>query len=681
MPSAAARPVMAIVTSMDEYQTRVLAAAHDTLAQQGIPLIVHCDGPLDRGARSKLLVAMLREAAPVGIIELNSLRAHEQLELAELLSTLDVPIVHIGNRHAGAASVSGDNAGGMDPLLDHLLDERGARRPALLRGIPHHPDSIAREAAFRRAMQARGLVVDEDLVVTGEFMPEPAYDAMSKLLGRHRDFDAVVALNDMSAVSAVAALNDVGIRVPEDVAVTGFDNDLIASQWPGLTTVDQAFDKQGAVAASLLMDQIVGGVTDQEVVVPSRLIIRGSTAPVGSEPFRDVEEAVRIAIADKEQLAAQDASIALSDALNYCWTVEQVVEVIASHLHRLGVARCFLALHERRHDATDAAGTAARVVTEEARIVLAYRNGERITPPPHPVPSHRLLPPELARELDDGMLVLQPLAVLDRPLGYLLFDQTTGSARVTSLMRTELSRAIDAVLTTRDLKAHAHMLEQVVDRRTRELQAEVVTRQRAERELQRANAVLQRSAMLDGLTQIANRTAFDEQLERHWQAHLLDGRELALLMIDVDEFKLYNDHYGHLPGDEALRTVAECLDQAASGPDDVVCRYGGEEFSMILPGSGETAARAVSERFRGLLAAASIPHATPPVGPLLTASIGIAVGTPRPDRDPSMLLEAADRALYRAKAEGRDRIVISTRYAAPRPPVDSRPGAIPSAAR
>jgi hypothetical protein len=301
------------------------------------------------------------------------------------------------------------------------------------------------------------------------------------------------------------------------------------------------------------------------------------------------DEARRIAVADKQQLAAQDASLALSDALNSCWTVEQVVDVVAAHLHRLGVTRCFLALHDRRLDDHLTDGTATPVISDEARLVLAYRRGEQLPTTDERVASHELLPPALAGELDDGMLVLQPLAVLDRPLGYLLFEQTTGSARVTALMRTELSRAIDAVLTTRDLRAHAQMLERIVDRRTRELQAEIVTRQRTERELQRANAVLQRSAMLDGLTQIANRTAFEQHLERQWIQHGQQRQALALLMVDVDAFKPYNDHYGHLAGDEALRTVAECLDQAVGGPDDLACRYGGEEFCAVLAGGVEAA--------------------------------------------------------------------------------------------
>lgn len=656
--TSSVRPVLAIVVAMDEYQSRILGAAQKVLAERGLPLLVHCDGPLDRGARSSLLVAMLRNVCPVGLIQLNSPRADEQAELAELLRTVDAPVVHVGEQIPGAVCVSGDSAGGMTRLLAHLLDVRGARRPVLVRGVSHHRDSSMREAEFRRVMSERGLPVEEDLVITGEFMPEPTYAAMQELLSRRRDFDSVVALNDLSAVSAVSALESVGLRVPEDVAVCGYDNAPIATRWPGITTVDQELEEQGAAAARLLLEQVDDGGSTREIIVPSRVIVRGSTAPTGQPAIRDLDEVVGIAVADKEQLAMQDAGLALSDALNGCWTMEEVVRTVADHLHRLGIARCFLALHDRRQGGSADAQPETLVDTERARIVLAYRRGERLPLPAEAVSSHDLLPPELADELSSDMLVLQPLAVLDRPLGYLLFEQTTDSTRITALMRTELSRVIDAVLTTRDLRTHAQMLEQVVDRRTRELQAEVVTRQRAERELQRANAVLQRSAMLDGLTQIANRTAFEQHLERHWAAHWRDRRELAMLMVDVDAFKAYNDTYGHLAGDEALRAVADRLDQAVTGPEDLACRYGGEEFSVVLPMSGRTAALAVAERFRSLLEDAAIAHMSSPTGSLLTASIGIAVGDPGSGGRPETLIEAADRALYEAKLQGRDRVVV-----------------------
>src|SRR6185312_12112997 len=132
----------------------------------------------------------------------------------------------------------------------------------------------------------------------------------------------------------------------------------------------------------------------------------------------------------------------------------------------------------------------------------------------------------------------------------------------------DLSRALDTIFSTEELQQHANRLESLVDQRTQQLQL--------------ANAELQRSVIRDGLTGIANRTAFEQQLDA-----LRTGRdEVALLMVDVDAFKAYNDRYGHLVGDQALKAVAGCLEKSVREPDDLACRYGGEEFAVILPRTG-----------------------------------------------------------------------------------------------
>jgi diguanylate cyclase (GGDEF)-like protein len=131
-------------------------------------------------------------------------------------------------------------------------------------------------------------------------------------------------------------------------------------------------------------------------------------------------------------------------------------------------------------------------------------------------------------------------------------------------------------------------------------------------------------------------------------------------MIDVDAFKIYNDCWGHVKGDQALKIVAACLQRAVRDPDDLVCRYGGEEFAVLLPASDAAAGVAVARRFRALLAETAIPHPDSTVAPVVTASIGIAFTTPRNWHNPTSadLVKAADHALYWAKDQGRDQIVV-----------------------
>lgn len=154
----------------------------------------------------------------------------------------------------GTACVQGESIAGTRALLRHVLDERGVRRPVLVRGKEHHPDSVARERVVRHELSVRGLELDEALVLDGDFAPQPTADALFELLARRTDFDAVIALNDQMAVNAISALLVFGLRVPEDVVVTGFDDEAAAANWPGLTTVDQDLEQQGATAAALLLN-------------------------------------------------------------------------------------------------------------------------------------------------------------------------------------------------------------------------------------------------------------------------------------------------------------------------------------------------------------------------------------------------------------------------------------------
>jgi diguanylate cyclase (GGDEF)-like protein len=116
----------------------------------------------------------------------------------------------------------------------------------------------------------------------------------------------------------------------------------------------------------------------------------------------------------------------------------------------------------------------------------------------------------------------------------------------------------------------------------------------------------------------------------------------------------HNDHYGHLAGDQTLRAVADCLSRAVRYPDDLACRYGGEEFVLVLPRTGLDAAQVVADRFRQQLAEAAVPHALSAIADTVTASVGICVARASVDLAPIVLLDAADRALYQAKTRGRD---------------------------
>ena len=186
---------------------------------------------------------------------------------------------------------------------------------------------------------------------------------------------------------------------------------------------------------------------------------------------------------------------------------------------------------------------------------------------------------------------------------------------------------------------------------------DITERKKSEEKLLALQQELEDLSFRDGLTGVNNRRKFDAVLQREWQEARRNVQPLSLLLFDVDFFKNYNDHYGHVEGDECLKRVAQALAGATHRPADFLARYGGEEFVLLLPASDAPAARAVAERCRQAVFKAQIPHAASSVGQLLTVSIGAGTLVPAERDDPVRFLDEVDRRLYRAKHLGRNRLV------------------------
>ena len=191
---------------------------------------------------------------------------------------------------------------------------------------------------------------------------------------------------------------------------------------------------------------------------------------------------------------------------------------------------------------------------------------------------------------------------------------------------------------------------------------DITERKQAEQQLARYRDALEERVRLDPMTQVANRLALGEAMQREWEQARLRGMPLALLMIDVDFFKAYNDHYGHVAGDRCLQRVAQALASAVQRAGELAARYGGEEFAVLLPDSDELRAVAVAHRLREAVRELALEHQASPCGAQVTISVGVACVRPA-DGQPlehaqTTLFQQADEALYRAKQAGRDRVAL-----------------------
>lgn len=175
-------------------------------------------------------------------------------------------------------------------------------------------------------------------------------------------------------------------------------------------------------------------------------------------------------------------------------------------------------------------------------------------------------------------------------------------------------------------------------------------------ELQEANFKLENLTVTDGLTGITNRRGFNQYLEMSWKNSIRSGNPLSLIMADIDYFKAYNDNYGHVQGDECLKKIARTMSYSINRAMDLVGRYGGEEFAVVLPDTDANGAKAVAEKLRKDIEALALLHEHSLAAPYITLSLGIATIIPNQDISIKKFVDDADKALYRAKTSGRNAV-------------------------
>jgi diguanylate cyclase (GGDEF)-like protein/PAS domain S-box-containing protein len=189
---------------------------------------------------------------------------------------------------------------------------------------------------------------------------------------------------------------------------------------------------------------------------------------------------------------------------------------------------------------------------------------------------------------------------------------------------------------------------------------DISERKRIEERVMGLQRELEDLSFRDGLTGVANRRRFDAVLETEWKSAQRTGLPVSMIMFDIDFFKQYNDHYGHVGGDDCLKRVAQTLKTSATRPRDCLARYGGEEFALVLPETDEAGASHVAVRCREALAAERIPHEKSTAASTVTVSIGVGTTVPMDDQ-PVRFIEEVDRCLYRAKQGGRNCVVTASR--------------------
>lgn len=479
---------------------------------------------------------------------------------AEVSARARCPVVSI--RHLGEEfdCVYTDENLALRPLLKHLLEDHGLKRISFLAGYKGHPDSELRLQVYREEMAAHGLTVDEEKNITHGNMwlncgPQ-AYEALFS--DPENRPEAVVCANDYMAVGLMRTLQTKGLRVPEDVIVTGFDNvPSISLSMPTLTTVEQDFAGMARTAMEELDRQIRNPDSkekknNKKIPIGGKLIL-GESCGCG---YRGDDYYARIS---EERGAALDRSNTREVGMTY-FTIEMNACDDLKDLHRVLVDKSsdtptlrdyYLCLFEKGKD-ENGDPIFAEEITDTACLVHVMRDRQDHGMPMISFDRHRLLPDMAEREEEAQMFFLTLLHQRENAYGYALFHYRPGE--VPSNFFQHWNIVLSGALSNMHKRNELLLLYE-------------------ERRL---------SSITDVLTRLLNRRGLEEQLAPVWQRLCARGENVAFVSFDMDRLKHINDTYGHQAGDYAIRLTANAIRKAAPR-DAILARVGGDEFLAVLP--------------------------------------------------------------------------------------------------
>jgi diguanylate cyclase (GGDEF)-like protein len=653
-----------------------------------------------------------------GLLVFSPLRSEPRIQYIDKLQKEQFPVLFIGSG-MGPPTIMVDNEGGIRQMMEHLVGH-GHRSIAFIAGDPEDPgDSTARIRAYEQGVRDFGLNEDPRLMEYGQHWDEVAYKAVQRMMQSGVKFTAVMCSNDQSALGVMRALEEAGLRVPWDVAVTGFDDQPEAlTLIPPLTSVHYPLFETGYRALLMMRKRLENGpgAIPDEMRVYTQLMTRQSCGclPHMNDSALDVHEAALSADKDDfnryrevlgramiETMIAQSSPENISDTRLLCdrlidaylqslsdadlshfqvalMEILQRIETLEEDPHSWQLAVSVLRLCARIPP-TDLIGRwnarLAEDLLHQARTLIsdsARRQFTRL----HLLQTHQEEAlGRLTARLLSSLVEEQIFAALAESLGevgirgcrILYFEpqgedphggsvqmsqgKELGSRRFESRSfpppgmypaGEQFTLAVLPLFLQRECLGYA-----AFDGGNLEPLASVVIQLVAAIRSARLHAKVLELSLTDSLTGVQNRRLFEILIDKEADRSRRYSRDLAMIMVDIDCFKDYNDAFGHPAGDEALRDIARCLLDGARRGLDVVTRYGGEEFAIILPETDLEGAWAVAEEIRRRV------NANTRFRRRLTISLGIASMHGEP-MEAGMLVEQADCALYQAKNRGRD---------------------------
>ena len=526
------------------------------------------------------------------------------------------PVVSIGMEIEGVPSVCVGNENGIREMVSHLIEVHHVKKVFFIGGTEDHPDSMERLNVTREVMKEHGLKLADKDVAYGKWSNARAIRALDELLERHRKLpDAIVCANDIMALAICTELERRGIRVPEEVKVTGFDNIATGSIFfPALTTVQQDYATVARKACEIIYSEDRPR-RRKKIVVPTFAVIAESCGCTGNELYSEkrrmycrhsFQRDLDAKLVEQNERSLRER---ISDVSDY----QDMKEKLRGHFlrnHRYEGSTFYMILNDKYFE--NVMATEKELCADGLKgmldVVSAIRGDDLLEI--DRVSAARLIPGYRKKKKEQHVYYFCPLHYFENNYGYTVFTD-------------------DAyILNETIMYPYLEKLQQSL-------------------RLLRVNLRLKLLYDKDALTGLYNRLGYEEKVLPLYQNSLEQNRKLTVFFIDINCMKNINDNYGHEQGDIAIKTVAvsiaDCLQK-----DWAAVRYGGDEFLMIAPNCAKqkaaTVKKNIEERIQQRVAEAQLPYE-------LTASIGCVTTDPvkRPDMRLKDYVREADELMYRIK--------------------------------
>ena len=548
-------------------------------------------------------------------------------EVLERVRCLGIPAVCIDKDVPELYSICIDNEKAMRSITEHFILHHGYTRINFVSGPADNIDSSQRLKAYRDVLEKYGIPPEEKRIFHGNFLAHDGADAVRKFLQEEIP-QAIVCANDNMAMGVMNALSAHGIRVPEEVAVSGFDYTYNARNYaPSLTSVERPLEQVGQLACRKILNHLEGIPQERSEIMNTQCRFSQSCGCCQT-PLLDTEEFKKRNFTVLESFS-EDISLVsrMASALTQCDSPENYTENLKPFIQKIGCKEFWLCLCDSwtqgimadeneenylmhilspEHYTTEGYG-------EKVLIPLAYRNGSFLEM--HDFPVSEMLPDLFSDKDGRGDYYFMPLHIGERTLGYCAIKDSMFPVR-SRLFHNFITNISNSLESVRKILC-----------------------------LNRVTQKLNKLYTVDTLAGINNRSGFRIGTQHLFQECIRDRRPVMLMFLDMDGLKYINDTFGHKAGDNAIRCMAEVLRQACTG-QEVCCRFGGDEFIIFAADYTEQKAQALSEKIRHLLEQT---NQKKKFSYTLAASLGYHIAVPEQNTNLFQLVTIADHIMYEEK--------------------------------